>query len=225
MLHAALLSGECEEAATASGLVMSSVDRNTRIETIQQSADAAMADEEDVARLISSQNVFDLLDDARLGINRPLPAPNADLGLGKKLVGDRLKLFRNQETGCRSIILVHRLPNLYEDVQPGGNDFGCLDRLSLAARDDLRCASKLPCAPDRLCARSSDLAQAPAWNGDRRINIHFRMGEVAYEAHRRILPRPCRLRLVGTRTFDSSRTAKHCSASEAEGPQHRRRAR
>jgi len=197
MLHAALLSGECEEAATASGLVMSSVDRNTRIETIQQSADAAMADEEDVARLISSQNVFDLLDDARLGINRPLPAPDADLGLGKKLVGDRLKLFRNQETGCRSIILMHRLPNLYDDVQLGGNDFGCIDRLSLAARDDLRCASKLPPTPDRLRARSSELAQAPARDGDRRINIHFGIGEVAYEAHRRILTPPCRLRLVG----------------------------
>src|SRR3954454_17845530 len=105
MLHAALLSGECEEAATASGLLMSSVDRNTRIETIEQNADTAMTDEEDVARLISSQNVFDLLDEARLGINRPLPAPDADLGLPKKLVGDRLKLFRNQYTSCPSIIL------------------------------------------------------------------------------------------------------------------------
>src|SRR4051794_40120331 len=113
MLHATLLSGECEEAAAASGLVISPVDRNTRIVTVQQGADAAMADEEDIARLISSQDVFDLPDDARLGINRALPAPNADLGLGKKLVRNHLKLARNQETGCRSIILVHRLPNLY----------------------------------------------------------------------------------------------------------------
>jgi len=207
MPYAALLPGECEKAATAGGLIISSVDRNTRIVAIQQGADATMADEEDVARSISSQDVLDLPDDTRLGVNRPLPAPNADLGLGKELVGNRLKLVRNQEAGCRSIILVHRFPNLDDDVQPGGNDFGCFDRLSLAAGNNLRCASKLPPAPDRLRARSSDLAQAPGWDGDGRINIHLRMGEVAYDAHQRILTRPCRLRLVGT---GASRRVPNC---------------
>src|SRR5262249_1770705 len=100
MLHPAALLGEFEEVAAASRLVIGSVDRYTRIVTIQQGADAAMADEEDIARFISGQDVFDLADDARLGVDRPLPAPNADLGLGKKLIGDRLKLVRNQEAGC-----------------------------------------------------------------------------------------------------------------------------
>jgi len=183
MLHATALPREREEAATASRLIMGSVDRNTRIITIQQGADATVADEEDIARFISSQDAFDLADDARLGVNRSLPAPNADLRLGKKLIGDRLKLVRNQEAGCRSIILVHRLANLDGNVQPGGNDLSGLDRFSLAAGDNLRRASELPRAPDRLRTSSSDLAQAPGWDGDRRIDVHLSMGEIAHEAH------------------------------------------
>src|SRR2546423_1366633 len=183
MLHVAVLLGKCKEAAAAGRLVIGPVDRNTRIVAVQQGADATMADEEDLARFIASQDMFDLADDARLGVDRTLPAPNADLGLGKKPVGDCLKLVRNQEAGCRSIILVRRLPNLYGDVQPGGNDLSCLDRLSLGAGDDLRCARKSPGARDRLHTSSSDLAQAPGWNGDRRINVHLRMGQIAYETH------------------------------------------
>lgn len=140
MLHAPALLGECEEAAALTRLVIGSVDRNTQIITIQQSADATMADEEDVARCISSQDVFDLADYARLGVNRPLPAPNANLGHGKELIGDSLKLARHQEAGCRPIILMRRLPNLYVNVQLGGNDLGCLNRLPLPAGDNLRCA-------------------------------------------------------------------------------------
>lgn len=140
MLQAPAIPGECEEAAALTRLVIGSVDRNTQIITIQQSADATMADEEDVARFISRQDVFDLADYARLGVNRSLPAPNAHLGSGKELIGDSLKLDRHQEAGCRPVIFVHRLPNLYVNVQLGGNDLGGLDRLPLAAGDNLRCA-------------------------------------------------------------------------------------
>jgi hypothetical protein len=210
MLYAAALLGECEEAAAVSRLVTGPVDRNTRIVTIQQGADATMADEEDVARFISSQDVFDLADDARLGIDRPLPAPNADLGPGKKLIGDCLKFVRSQEAGRRSIILVHRLPNLYGDIQPGGNDLGCLDRLSLAARDNLCRARKLPRAPHPLRANSSDLAQAPGRDRDRRINVHLRMGEIAYEAHLRILTRPMLLVGAGADRCSPNRYALLC---------------
>jgi len=183
MLHAAALFGECEEVTAAGGLVMGPVDRDTQIVAAQQGADTTMADEEDVARFIAGQDVFDLAHDARLCVDRPLSAANADLGLGKKPIGDRLKLVRNQKAGCRSVILVHRLPDLDGDVQPGANDLGCLDRLSLGAADNLRCARKLPRTPDRLHTRSSDLAQAPGWDGDRRIDIHLGMGKITYEAH------------------------------------------
>src|SRR5689334_6666990 len=117
MLQPPVLLGEREEAAATGRLIIGSIDRYTRIVTIQQSADATMTDEEDVTRLISSQDLFDLADDARLRVNRPLPAPNTGLGTGKKLIGNCLKLVRTEEAGCRSIILVHRLANLDGNIQ------------------------------------------------------------------------------------------------------------
>src|SRR5690242_13288130 len=97
MLHAPAFPGECEEATAVSRLVIASIDRNAQIMTIQQSADATVTDEKDVARLVSGQHVFDLANDTRLGVNRPLPAPNANLRAGKELIGDSLKLARHQE--------------------------------------------------------------------------------------------------------------------------------
>src|SRR5712692_2590562 len=115
MLHATAILGEREEATTASGLVMGSIDRKPGIMTIQESTNATVADKEHVARSISSQDVFDLANNARLGINRPLPAPNADVGLCEELIGDCLKLVRHQETCRRSIVFMHRLANLDVD--------------------------------------------------------------------------------------------------------------
>jgi hypothetical protein len=62
------------------------------------------------------------------------------LGIGKELIGNSPKLTRYQEAGCRSVVLVHRLPNLDVNVQLGGNDLSCLDRFPFAAGDNLRCA-------------------------------------------------------------------------------------
>jgi|SRR6516162_696697 len=139
MLHATVVLGEREKVTAASRLVIGSINCKTRIVAIQQSANATVADKEHIARSISSQDVLDLADYTQLGINCSLPAPNADLGLREKLIGHRLKLIWHQEARRRSIVLVHRLPHLYVDVQLCGNDLGCLDRLSLTAGNNLRC--------------------------------------------------------------------------------------
>jgi hypothetical protein len=71
--------------------------REAAIMTEQKSADCAVADEEHVARSISSQDVFDLADDAQLCIDCSFPSPDAYEGLCEKLMGHRLKLIRWQK--------------------------------------------------------------------------------------------------------------------------------
>jgi hypothetical protein len=139
MLHATAISGEREKVTTASWLIMGSINRKTRIMTIQESPNATVADEEHIARSISSQDLFDLANNARLGINRSLPAPNAGVGLGEKLIGHCLELVWRQEARRRSIVFMHRLANLDLDIQLCGNNLGGLNRLSLCAGDDPRC--------------------------------------------------------------------------------------
>ena len=76
MLDTTAVLGEREKATAADWLVMDSVNRKTGIVTIQESADAAVTDKKHVARSISSQDVFDLANNAQLRINRSLPAPS-----------------------------------------------------------------------------------------------------------------------------------------------------
>jgi hypothetical protein len=138
MLDATAVPGEREKATTAGWLVMGSINRKTGIMTIQERPNAAVTDKQHIARSISRQDVFDLANDARLRIDRALPAANADVGLGEKLIGDDLELVRHQEARRRSIVFVHRVPNFDVDFQLCGNDPGGLDRLPLSAADDLR---------------------------------------------------------------------------------------
>jgi hypothetical protein len=98
-----------------------------------------LADKEHIAWSISSQDVFDLADNAQLGIGGSLPAPNADVGLCEKLISDCLELVWEQEARRRSGVLVHRLTHLYLNVQLCGNSLGCLNRLPPTTGDDLRC--------------------------------------------------------------------------------------
>jgi len=137
MQHAAALLGKCEAVSAAGRLVIDSINRKSGIVTEQKSTDRPVADEEDVARSVSSQDVFNLLNNAQLGILCSLPTTNADEGLREKLVSHCLKLVRHQKACRRSIVLVHRLPYLYIDLQFCGNNLGRLNRLSLSAGDEL----------------------------------------------------------------------------------------
>jgi hypothetical protein len=139
MLNATAILGEREKVTTPGWLVIGSINRKTRIMTIQEGTNATVADKEHVARSVSGQDLFDLANNAHLGINRSLPAPNADLGLREKFIGHCLELIRHQEACRRSIVFMHRFPDLYVDVQLRGNNLGRLDRLPLSAGDDLRC--------------------------------------------------------------------------------------
>ena len=181
MPDATVIRGEREKATTAGWLVMASINRNTGITTIQQRPDATVTDKQHIARPVPSQDVLDLANNAQLRINRSLPAPNADGGFCEKLIGHGLELVRHQEARRRSVVFMHRFPNLDVDVQLCGNDLGGLDRLALSAADDLRRC----CEPSRACqglrARPPDLTQAPGWHRHSRINPDFRMGQIAYE--------------------------------------------
>jgi len=155
--HATTVRGEGEKVTTASRLVMDSIDRKTTIVAIQERTNATVTDEEHIARPVASQDLFDLADNAQLGINRSLPAPNADVGLREKLISHRLKLVRHQESCRRSIVFMHCLAHLHVDIQFCANNLGCLDRLPLPARDDLRCTQEPSGAWYRYRAPSPDL--------------------------------------------------------------------
>ena len=152
MLDTTAVPGEREKATAAGWLVMDSVNRKPGIVTIQESTDAAVTDKKHIARSVSSQDVFDLANNAQLRINRPLPAPNAGPGLGEKLVSDGLELVRHQEACRRSIVFMHRFPNFHVDIQFRGNNLGRLNRFPLTAGDDLPCLRKPSCA--RYCFRA-----------------------------------------------------------------------
>src|SRR3954463_2610937 len=127
MLDPTAILGEGEEAATAGGLVMGAINRQTSIMTIQQRPNATVADKQHISWSLSGQHVFDFANDARLGIDRALPAADADVGLREELIGDQLELVRHEEARRRSIVFMHRLANLDVDVQLCGNDLGGLD--------------------------------------------------------------------------------------------------
>ena len=100
MQHATSLFDEPEEAAAASRLIIDSINFQTGIVAEQKSADSAMTDEKYIACSISSQDVFDLVYGAQLGVDCPLPSLNADKGLREKLIGQDLEYARCEET-CR----------------------------------------------------------------------------------------------------------------------------
>ena len=83
-----------------------------------------MANESDVAGLITGEHGADLTHDTVLGIDGSLPAANTAVRFGEELIGDRLKLERRQKACRRAVILVHALPHLDREVEVGSQDFG-----------------------------------------------------------------------------------------------------
>src|SRR5215831_1830508 len=117
MQHATALLDKCEAATAASRLVMGAINRQARIMAVQESTNAAVPDKEHVARSVARQHVLDLADNAQLCVNRSLPAPNADVGVRKELIGHRLELVGDQKPCRRSVVLVHRLSHLHINAQ------------------------------------------------------------------------------------------------------------
>jgi hypothetical protein len=92
MQHSLTFFDEREIVTTASGLIIGSINRETRIVTKQEGAAGAVADEEHVARSISRPDVFDLADDAQLAEpaspkNVPIPLNLGTVCAGKSLLG------------------------------------------------------------------------------------------------------------------------------------------
>jgi hypothetical protein len=128
---------QCETIAAADALVVAAVNLQTGIVAEQKGADGAVADKEYISRQVSTEDVFDLLPDPPLRIDRALPAPDTGERMAEELIGHRLELFGVQETRRRTIVLVHGLADLQCNVHLARDDFRRLDRLALAARDDL----------------------------------------------------------------------------------------
>src|SRR5579871_2070213 len=106
MENAAAFFCECEATAPAGGLIVDTVDLQTRIMAEQKRADGAVADKENIARSISAQDLFGLMQNAPLRIDRTLPAPNIDERVPEELIGNRLELLCMQKARRRSVVLV-----------------------------------------------------------------------------------------------------------------------
>jgi hypothetical protein len=78
-----VLFGECKALTATHRLVIDSLNHKAGIITKQKSADGTVADKQHIPCSISSQEVFDLPDNAQLGINRSLPTSNAHVRLRK----------------------------------------------------------------------------------------------------------------------------------------------
>src|SRR5690242_6364793 len=122
---------EREDVATAGPLVVSAIDRKAGIVAEQQRADRAMADEQHVAAVVSRKHLLGLADDARLRVDRALPAADVDMRLRKELIGNCLEFARLQEAGRRAVVLMHGFTDLDGNTERRTNDFGRLDRLAL----------------------------------------------------------------------------------------------
>lgn len=100
MENPAAFPGECEATAATGRLVVEAIDLQSSIMAEQQRTDGAVTDEENIARLVSAEDLFHLVQNAPLRIDRAFPAPDTDEGMPKKSIGDRLELFVLEET-CR----------------------------------------------------------------------------------------------------------------------------
>ena len=74
MHQTASVSSQCEVASAAFGLIVETTDREALVVTQEQRPNTTMANQEHVAFAISPKHMLDLFHDARLSINRPLPA-------------------------------------------------------------------------------------------------------------------------------------------------------
>jgi hypothetical protein len=88
------LSCEREDMAAAGRLIVNAIDGLAGRVAEQQRADGAVADEENIPRPIARQYRFGFTDDARLCVDRALPAADAEMRLGEKLIGDVLEFGR-----------------------------------------------------------------------------------------------------------------------------------
>lgn len=78
----------------------------------QKRSDTSVAHESNVGGVICAEHSVYLAQNTMLSIDCPLPSANAAVWIGEELVRDRFELPRRQETGCRSVILMHPFPHL-----------------------------------------------------------------------------------------------------------------
>ena len=173
---------ERETIAAAGALVVAAVDLQTGIVAEQKGADGAVADKENISRPVSTEDLFGLLQDPPLRIDRALPAPDTGERIAEELIGHRLELFGVQETCRRTVVLVHGLADLQRNVHLACDDFRRLDRLPLAARDDLGRARKSSGIRKGDRTRPAGRAQSPRGDRDGRIDRDLRVGQITDEA-------------------------------------------
>jgi hypothetical protein len=162
MQHAAPLPGEREAVISADRLIMGSIDRKIETVTEQKIPDGAVADKQHIARAIASQDMFDLADDAQLGIDGPFPSANAEQDLPDGQITrlsdfsvqpSREKFFASPLTQITLIILPSR------SLKRGGSRSS---RTLGAGCDGRKVLKRSHCADEqRLCGRRSRVVLAP----------------------------------------------------------------
>ncbi len=99
--------------------------------------------------------------------------------LREELIRDLLELGGLQEAGRGAIVFMHGIADFDHEAEWACDDLGGLDRLALAAGDDLRGARKPARSRYRLGPRASNRAQAPLRHRNVGIDLHLRVGEIA----------------------------------------------
>jgi len=138
-----------------------------------------VADEEHIAGSIARQHLFDLTNDARLGVDCAFPSRMLTDGCAKT---DPPPPQIRQ--AARSLSPIDRsrasAPHFDRDVRFPGDDFGGLNRL----RSSLEMICVVPESHpvfSGASTRARPTALRPMTERDSRINLHLRMGQVAYE--------------------------------------------
>src|SRR2546421_626038 len=98
--------------ATACWLIRFAADPPPAERQQQECSNASMADESDVAGLITGEHGAGLTHDTVLGIDGSFPAANTAVRVGEELIGDRFKLEWRQKACRGAAILMHALPHL-----------------------------------------------------------------------------------------------------------------
>lgn len=173
-----------EKIAATVRLVMVAGNRQAGEMAIKQGADAAMADDQNIAVPIIAQNGTHFSDDALLRIDCPLPATHASAGLGKKPVRHPFEFLWLQETRRAAVVLMHGLPDFRLETKRIGQNGGRFDRLGLTAANNPSARTQRSGVTCRKRPLTAKLGQAPFRHRTIGYDLDLRVAEITQQGHR-----------------------------------------
>jgi hypothetical protein len=167
------------------GLLVTPADRRSGEVAIKQRPRASVPNNGDVAIVGGLRDdLFDRVNDPRLGICRGLPASNAGLRLGKKRINRCLELLLSEVARRGSGVLAEAI-NHAVSVQSKlvGKELCRVSRFALAAGEDLAHAACPRRSRHRSHACSPARIEWPIGNRDARVNRDIRVGDEEHRWH------------------------------------------